>query len=124
MLLAVSGRNPLGKDSVLVDTADAFLNRVSALSVDAPLPTLLERVARECDFDEYTLSSTHELHAECTVLRLLGLDDSLPPTLRRFTERVWRTVLYPEFLAAAAAIPPKKPAASNATPSNDLAVAQ
>ncbi len=47
--------------------------------------SLLDRVAARHGLDSYCRSTRREMRAECVDRRLLG--ETLPPTLRRFTER-------------------------------------
>lgn len=48
---------------------------------------LLDRVAARHGFTEYCRSTRRELRADCIGRRLLG--KTLPPSLRRFSERAW-----------------------------------
>jgi hypothetical protein len=64
--------------SLLIDSRMGCKNRVSRV---------LNRTARRHGINHYCRFSRSELRAECIGRRLLG--ETLPPTLRRFTERAW-----------------------------------
>jgi hypothetical protein len=49
---------------------------------------ILDRLALNHGFDLHLVENRRELRAECLARRILG--ETLPPTLRRFSERAWR----------------------------------